>query len=70
MEKVFSAKLDRTVFSTGSLLEPSDEKSYWLARSPYLRLRAVEWMRQVIYGYDPSATRLQRILEVAQRSQG
>jgi hypothetical protein len=29
-------------------------------------LEAVELMRQIIYGYDPSTTRLQRVLEIAQ----
>jgi hypothetical protein len=61
-------KLQRTAFTVASALEPSDEKSYWLAKTPSERLAAVELMRQIIYGYDPSTTRLQRVLEVAQRS--
>jgi len=61
-------KLQRTAFTVGSLFEQSDEKSYWLSKSPYERLEAVELMRQIIYGYDPSAIRLQRVLEVTQRS--
>jgi hypothetical protein len=61
-------KLQRTAFRVASALEPSDEKSYWLSKTPYERLEAVELMRQIIYGYDPSATRLQRVFEVAQRS--
>jgi len=61
-------KLQRTAFTIGSLFEKSDEKSYWLSKSPYERLEAVELMRQIIYGYDPSATRIQRVLEVTQRS--
>ena len=70
MNRVRFAKLDRTAFSAGSLLEPSDEKAYWLSKSPYERLKAVELMRQIVYGYDPSTTRLQRVFEVAQRPQG
>jgi len=42
------------------------KKAYWLSKTPYERLQATELMRQIIYGYDPSATRLQRVLEIAQ----
>ena len=61
-------KLDRTAFKVGSLTEPSDEKKYWLAKSPYERLATVETMRQILYGYNPLTTRLQRVLEVTQRA--
>ena len=64
------ARVDRTAFEVTSLFDESNEKSYWLARTPYERLCAVELMRQIIYGYDPSATRLQRVFEVAQRTSG
>ena len=69
MNHVDSAKLDRTAFSAASLLEPSDEKAHWLSKSPHDRLQAVELMRQIVYDYDPSTTRLQRVLEIAQRPQ-
>ncbi len=68
MDRLDSVKIDRKAFSVGSLLEPSDEKAYWLSKSPHERLQAAELMRQVVYGYDPSTTRLQRVLEIAQRS--
>jgi len=68
MNRLSFPKLQRTAFTVGSLFEKSDEKSYWLSRTPYERLEAVELMRQIIYGYDPSAIRLQRVLEVTQRS--
>jgi hypothetical protein len=58
----------RTAFSTGSLFDESDEKSYWLSKTPAERMQAVELMRQIIYGYDPSTTRLQRVIEITQRS--
>jgi hypothetical protein len=63
-------RLDRTKFSVGSLDEPSDEKAFWLSQTPAERLRALEYLRQVAYGYDPDTTRLQRVLEVAQREEG
>jgi hypothetical protein len=60
-------KIDKTAFTVASLFDQSDEKSYWLSKTPYERLEAVELMRQIIYGYDPSAIRLQRVLEVTGR---
>ena len=59
-------KMDKTAFSVASLFDEPDEKAYWLSKTPYARLQAVELMRQVIYGYKPAAARLQRFFEVAQ----
>jgi hypothetical protein len=70
MDSLVFQKMQKTAFTVGSFLDPSDEKSYWLSKTPYDRLEAIELMRQIIYGYDPSATRLQRVLEVTQRSSG
>jgi len=67
MDAIHQVKLDKTAFSVASLTDESDEKQYWLTKSPYERLRALELMRQIIYGYDPSTERLQRFFEVAQR---
>ncbi|MBN2592515.1 MAG: hypothetical protein JXA81_03330 [Sedimentisphaerales bacterium] len=68
MDKLGFPKIQRNAFKVSSLFEKSDEKSYWLSKTPYERLEAVELMRRIIYGYDPSTTRLQRILEITQRS--
>lgn len=70
MDRLDSVKIDRKALSVARVLEPSDEKAYWLSKTPDERLQAAELMRQIVYGYDPSTTRLQRILEVAQRSHG
>ena len=67
MDVLHLTKLDKTAFSVASLTDESDEKQYWLTKSPYERLRALELMRQIIYGYDPSTERLQRFFEVAER---
>jgi hypothetical protein len=69
MDRLDSVKIDKKAFSIASVLEPSDEKAYWLSRPPHERLQAAELMRQIVYGYDPSTTRLQRVLEVAQHPQ-
>jgi hypothetical protein len=64
VDELTERALDRAHFSVAKLGE-SDEKAYWLSKSPAERLEAVELMRQMIYGYDPARTRLQRILTVA-----
>jgi hypothetical protein len=61
-------RLDKTAFSIDSLTAPSDEKAYWLSKTPAERLEALELMRQIVYGYDPHTTRLQRFFEIAQRA--
>ncbi len=66
MSAIDTVKIDKSVFSIISLSEESDEREYWHSKTPYERLEAVELMRQINYGYDPTTTRLQRVLEVAQ----
>ena len=65
MSAIDTVKMDKSVLLV-SLSEESDEKEYWHSKTPYERLAAVELMRQINYGYDPTTTRLQRVLEVAQ----
>ncbi|MBM4350872.1 MAG: hypothetical protein FJ106_13410 [Deltaproteobacteria bacterium] len=67
MNLIDSANVKRDAFIVMSLFEESDEKSYWFPKTSYERLAAVEFMRQIIYGYDPSTTRLQRVFEITQR---
>lgn len=62
-------KIDRSAFVVTSLYE-SDEKEYWLSKTPEERLQPLELMRQIVYGYDPATARLQRVLEIAQRQTG
>ncbi len=61
-----SLKVDRTVFTVTPLTDVSDEKAYWLSRTPYERLRHIELLRRINYGHRATA-RLQRVLEFAQR---
>jgi hypothetical protein len=60
MDSFSFPKVQRNAFTVSSLFDQSDEKAYWLSRTPYERLEAVELMRQIIYGYNPSATRLDK----------
>ena len=57
-------KMDKSAFSVVSLDDESDEKEYWLSKTPLERLAALELMRQIAYGYDPNTARLQRFFEV------
>ena len=57
-------KVRRDLFKVTSLFDRSDDKEYWLSKTPHQRLEAVELMRQIIYG-DEAAKRLQRVLEIA-----
>jgi hypothetical protein len=67
MDTFPSVRVDRTAIEVTSLFDEDDEKAYWLKQSSCERLRAVELMRRILYGYHQSAPRLQRVLEVAQR---
>jgi hypothetical protein len=58
--------LNKSVFQVSSLFEQSDEQQYWLSQTPTTRLQALELTRKIIYGYDASTTRLQRVFEVTQ----
>ena len=56
--------MDKTASKAASPSDPSDEKAFWLPKTPAERLGALEFMRQVADGYDPATTRLQIVLEV------
>ncbi|TMQ29525.1 MAG: hypothetical protein E6K70_25540 [Planctomycetota bacterium] len=60
-----SYKMDKSSFSVAGLTDESDERAFWHASTPHDRLRALEFMREIMYGYDPASARLQRLLEVA-----
>jgi hypothetical protein len=64
-------RLDRSAFSVSSFQEAErEDRLYWASKTPEERLAALEQMRQIVYGYDPTATRLQRVLVVACRTPG
>jgi hypothetical protein len=66
MNAAARARLDRSIFETGSLGDASDqwEREYWRGKSPAERMETLELLRQINYGYDPATSRLQRVLEV------
>jgi hypothetical protein len=61
-------QLNKSVIVIADLDDPPDDLAYWLTQSPAKRLAALEQMRQIVYGYDPLTTRLQRVLAVVERT--
>ena len=59
-------QFDKSSFSVSTLEENNGETEYWLSRTPEERLLAVEFLRQLLYGYDPTTARLQRVFETAE----
>ncbi len=59
-------RLDKKSFSIVSLKENNSETEYWLSKSPVERILAVEFLRQLLYGYDQTTERLQRVFETAE----
>ena len=64
-EKEHRQYMDKTALSLVSGFDNSDEKAYWLSRTPAERLQHIEVLRRINYGHHATA-RLQRILEVTQ----
>jgi hypothetical protein len=70
VKKSQKPRLDRNAFSVVSLADDSIDIKYWQEHTPIERLEAVEQIRQILYGYDQSTTRLQRILEITELKPG
>ncbi len=70
MKKIREIRLDKTAFSIGTLVDETDDLTHWLNCTPAERMEALELSRQILYGYNPSTTRLQRILEIAELKPG
>lgn len=66
MDRFGFPKVRKDAFTVTSLFDQSDDKEYWLSKTPEERLEAVELMRRIIYG-DEAAKQLQRVLEITQR---
>lgn len=65
--KIKDTKIDRAAIGVYSSFEEADEadREYWRNKTPQERLAALELLRQNAYGYDdPTASRLQRVLEI------
>ena len=67
MSAVAEARMDKSVFEVYALGEEPSDRPYWLSQTAEARFAALELQRQIVYGYDPATTRLQRILEITER---
>ncbi len=54
----------KKIFSVATGFDQSDEKEFWIRKTPLERLEAIELMRQILYNYDPTSERLQRFFTV------
>jgi hypothetical protein len=70
MSNLTEFKLDKSAFSVVPLSQADDDLEFWLSKTPKERLEALEFVRQVFYGYDPATTRLQRVFEFVKREEG
>jgi hypothetical protein len=43
-----------------------NDRGYWKQKSYVERLEALELLRRIIFGYDPSTARLQRTITITQ----
>lgn len=68
MDRIFitNFKINRKAILITSLMDDSDEKSYWPAKTPQERLAQIEILRRINYG-NKSAARLQRVFEITER---
>lgn len=65
-KELIDLKMDKKMFSVVSLSDQSDDKDYWLAKTPIDRIRHIEILRRINYG-NSATSRLQRILEFVKR---
>jgi len=49
-----------------SSIHEADDDNYWSQKSYLERIEALEQLRRIIFGYDPSTERLQRTFTVTQ----
>jgi hypothetical protein len=70
MKTLDKLRIDRQSIEIARLAARSNDRAYWLSRTPEERFEALELLRQIAYGYDPATERLQRVLEITQFEQG
>ena len=63
MQDILEMRVDRTKLSVSNSFDNTEEKEYWLSRTPQERLAHIEKLRRINYG-NKATERLQRVLEV------
>lgn len=59
-------RVDRSVVTVEDAFGESDEKAFGLSKTIEERLEALEPMRQIACGYDPTTTRFLHVLEIVE----
>jgi len=57
--------MNKKIFQITSIRDGTD-RDYWKQKSYEERLEALELLRRIIFGYDPSTARLQRTITITQ----
>ena len=57
--------MNKKLFQITSVRDGND-RGYWKQKSYAERLEALEQLRRIIFGYDPSTARLQRTITITQ----
>jgi hypothetical protein len=57
--------MNKKLFQITSVRDGND-RDYWKQKSYAERLEALELLRRIIFGYDPSTARLQRTITITQ----
>ena len=55
--------MNKKIFNIASVGD-NDSREYWRNKSYLERLEALEQLRQIVFGYDPTTTRFQRIFTI------
>ena len=55
--------MNKSAFKVTSIRDRGD-RDYWIKKSYLERITALEQLRRIVFGYDPSTARLQRTLTV------
>ena len=58
--------IDKSSFSISTGFDENSDIAYWKNQNYIERLKSMELMRKLNYGYEPSTERLQRVFEIAQ----
>lgn len=62
-QQVKNLVMDKRFFSIVSLSDQTNDKDYWLSKTPIERMQHIELLRRINYGHGATA-RLQRIFEI------
>lgn len=67
MDEMNGFRMDKSFLEVVDLDAPEDQPAYWRTRPPIERMRCLEMLRRVAFGYDRATSRLQKFFEVVER---